>query len=535
MKLGRFYFGYNAITDNGRRQSHKTRIYHEEEVATKHKRKKLVATAQEQMRNHALVAWMVRKHLDYVSKFHFSFRSGKPEVDTLVNRIFKWHGSPRNLDHLGRFGRDEMFRLFEMEKVLSGDAGLLKLEGLKLQAIESDLIAKGAIAENATEQQRKEITTVNDSGLVKDEEGRVQAYAVCQRGKNGGDPIFDHLEPVDNLIFDGYWTRFSSQLRGISPLTTAINTVQDIHEAFEFNLIKAKMHALFGVALTREAPAGGDMGFASGAAQSRAWTATAYTWTAGDYCTYGNKIYYCNETHSTTTSSVFATDLAAGYWTQDTDGSGLDIDPRSINLIDLPQGSDVKVIESGTPSAEFVEGSYLFIQIAMLALDIPITCFDSRRSSFSARIADLNEYEVSNDYKRTKNRYVRQDYSDWLLASIWNSPDTAWPLRQVATAAGMKLRDVQEEVEWVASGSPWLDKYKQIQGDELGIAIGLDNAIDACRRRGANVFENIDKQSEVIKYAQEKGVPLVIGKTTEKTINEIVREEMTDAATDTEE
>jgi len=32
---------------------------------------------------------------------------------------------------------------------------------------------------------------------------------------------------------------------------------------------------------------------------------------------------------------------------------------------------------------EFVEGSYLFVQIAMLALDIPVTCFDSRRSSFS--------------------------------------------------------------------------------------------------------------------------------------------------------
>jgi capsid protein len=194
-------------------------------------------------------------------------------------------------------------------------------------------------------------------------------------------------------------------------------------------------------------------------------------------------------------------------------------------MLDLSPGDDVKVIESGTPSAEFVEGSYLFIQIAMLALDIPVTSFDSRRSSFSARIADLNEYEVSTDSKRTKNRYVRQEYSDWVLASIWNDAASPWGLRQIAGGAGMSLRDVQEGVEWVASGSPWLDKYRQMQGDQLGIDIGLDNAIDACRRRGSNVFENLDKQAQVIAYAKAKGVPLMSGSSGQRTVQEITETE----------
>jgi capsid protein len=352
--------------------------------------------------------------------------------------------------------------------VVCGDAGLLKLAGLKLQAIESDLIAKGTGAPE----------NVNDSGLVMDN-GRAVQYAICNRGSNGSTPTFDHLEPAENLIFDAYWNRFSSQFRGVSPLSTAINTVQDVHEAFEFNLIKAKMHALFGVALLRKTDGTADLGGASGA--------TAET---------------------------------AGQESDDTD-SHLDLDPRSINMLDLSPGDDVKVIESGTPSAEFVEGSYLFIQIAMLALDIPVTSFDSRRSSFSARIADLNEYEVSTDSKRTKNRYVRQEYSDWVLASIWNDAASPWGLRKVAGSAGMSLRDVQESVEWVASGSPWLDKYRQMQGDQLGIDIGLDNAIDACRRRGSNVFENIDKQAQVIAYAKARGVPLMSGSSGQRTVQEI--------------
>lgn len=473
-RLGPFYFGYQAIQDKGRRQAPQTRVYHESEVLTKVKRKKLQATAQDQARNQSLVAWMVRKHLDYVSKFHFSFRTGQSGIDTLVNRIFRWHGAPRNLDYLGRFGRDEMFRLFELEKVLCGDAGLLKLDGLKLQAIESDLIAKGTDAPE----------NVNDSGLVVDKTGRVQQYAICNRGANGAECKFDHLESATNLIFDGYWNRFSSQFRGVSPLSTAINTVQDIHEAFEFNLIKAKMHALFGVAVMREAGADGVLGRNAGAPAE--------------------------------VSEAVA----------DSTDSHLKLDPRSINLLDLNPGEEPKILESSTPSSEFVEGSYLFIQIAMLALDIPVTAFDSRRSSFSARIADLNEYEVSSDYKRTKNRYVRKEYSDWVLATIWNDTQSPWPLRDTAKTAGMGLRDVQEESEWIPSGSPWLDKYAQIQGDQLGIDIGLDNAIDACRRRGGDVFDNIDKQAQVIEYAKSKGVPLIMGKSGDRTIGEIVKDEI---------
>jgi len=485
MQLGPFTFGYNAIEDKGRRQSPQTRVKHESEVLTPYKRRKLQATAQEQMRNHSLVAWMVRKHLDYVSKFHFNFRTNTPSVDTLVERIFRWHGRPENIDYMRKFGRDELFRFFELEKVVCGDAGLLKLPTIKLQAIESDLIAKGANSP----------TKVKDGGVVVDSMGRVTDYAICTRGTDGATPTFDHLEAVENLIFDAYWSRFSSQHRGVSPLASAINMVQDVHEAFEFNIVKAKMHALFGVAIMREAEGTPNFGGAAG------------------------------------------TDKEVTGATVGADGSELDIDPRTINMLDLNPGEDVKIIESGTPSNEFVEGSYLFIQVAMLALDIPVTCFDSRRSSFSARIADLNEYEVSAEYKRNKNKYVRQAYSDWVLDEIWNDPASVWPLRSVAGAVGMSLRDVQESVEWVPHGSPWLDKYQQIKGDQLGIDIGLDNVIDACRRRGTDFFDNMDKQKIALEYAKNAGVPLVVGGASDKTITDIVRQEIEieKAANETEE
>lgn len=477
-------FSYSAAEDKGRRKSPLTRIKHEQNILGKAKRERLQATAQDQNRDHSIVAWMVRKHLDYVSSFHFSFRTASPDaneldpkaqLDRLVNRIFKWHGAPRNIDFFGRFGRDELFRLFELEKVLCGDAAFIKLAELKLQAIESDCIAKGAINEKTPQADRLEYDKLNEAGLLVDDWGRVQKYAICNRGADGQSKNFDHLEDFDNVIFDAYWTRFSSQWRGVSPLSTAINTVADIHEALEYNIIKAKMHALFGIAFTRKSQDG-------------------------------------------------AFGPASGVLTEQPDGSGgtvspstppttaeKTLNPTTINIIDLEPDEGVQTIESATPSAEFVEGIHLYAHIAMIALDIPVTSWDSRRSSFSARIADLNEYEVSCVAKRTKNRYVRQEYSNWVLETIWNDPQSPWPLRQVAERAGMQLRDVQEAVEWVPAGSPWLDKYKQVQGDQLAIGMALDNPIDAARRRGSDVFRNIEKTAQVLRYAEKMNVPILIG------------------------
>jgi len=452
-------FGYNAAVDKGRRQAPQTRTKHERKFNTPKVGKKVVATVQDQIRNQAIVAWMVRLHLDYVASFHFEFRTGDAALDKLVNRIFDWHGAPKNIDVAGRFGRDEIFRLFELEKVTTGDAAMIKVinsddHTFKLQTVEHDMIAKGQ-----SDEKHQIPEDVNDQGLITNNVGGVDEYAICNRGDGGDKVMYDHMEDAADVIFDAYWTRFGSQWRGVSPLTTAINTVQDIGEAFEYNLVKAKMHAIFGMAIMRKS-VDGDMGGVGGAQVETSDTEPTVPGTGGE----------------------------------------LTINPTEFNILDLNPDESVAMLESGTPSSEFVEGSYLFIQIAMLALDIPVTFFDSRRSSFAARIADLNTYEVSAIPKRTKNRYVREEYSDTLLRMIWNDPKSPWPLKKVARAAKMSLLDIQTAAEWIPNGSPWIDKLKQVKGDELAIDIRVDNPQDAAKRRGGDAFKNVDKTLEVEQY-----------------------------------
>ena len=469
------HFGYNAVVNKGRRQSPKTSRHAEVKTLTKGKRNKMLATAQDQNRNHALVAWAIRKHLDYVSSFSMSFRTDFIELNNIVNRIFKWHGSPENFDYIGKFGRNEAFRFFELEKVIAGDAAMIKLKNTKtrknkLFMLESDLIVNGSGAPEG----------FDTEGLIKNK-GKVTKYCVCNRGDRGSSKIYDHTELAGNIIFDAYWNRYGSQYRGVSPLSVAINSVQDVAEAMEFNLLKAKMQALFGMVITRKS-VDGVMGGAVG------------------------------PTSETQDAEAEAT------------GTTYDLNPRAINILDLNENEDAKPFESATPSSEFVEGCYLYIQVALLALDIPITSFDSRRSTFSARIADLNEYEVSVYEKQRKNRYARQNYSDWLLRNIWNEGD--FNLRATAEKHNLSLQDVQQFVDWVPNGSPWLDKFKQLKGDQLAVQLLQDNPIDAAKRRGQDVFENIDKIKKVSDYAKEHGVPWSYATANDRTIQEIIEDEI---------
>ena len=120
---------YDATKTTGRRRAPSTSVVAEHVMLPDSKRKKLLATVQDQQRNASAAAWMIRRHLDYVSKFRFQFRTGKDALDKVVNRLFHWHAQPRNFDIAARFGREEMFRMFEAEKVTAGDAGMIKLSG----------------------------------------------------------------------------------------------------------------------------------------------------------------------------------------------------------------------------------------------------------------------------------------------------------------------------------------------------------------------------------------------------------------------
>jgi capsid protein len=451
--------GYNAVEDVGRRQPPQAYVKAEDVILTAFKRQKLEATAQEQYRNHALLAWMVRKHLAYVTRFEPHFRTGKEKLDRRMMDLFTWHSRKENFDIAGRHDRNAMMMVYEACKVLGGDAGMLKLKTGHLQGIESDRIVKPQDIPTAIGKR------VNDQGLNLDDYSRVLEYCITRRGDNGQGHFYDKMVKAADIIYDGYFFRFD-QYRGISPLSAAINGCQDLAESWEWTLLKIKVHSLFGIAVKR---AGND---------------------GTNYNKAGN-----NATGTTNP-------------TANTGTVPNQIKPNGIISLDLKPDDDVDTIESKTPSNEMQSYSELMIRIVLLALDIPYTAFNSMSSSFSARIADRVEYEEAARSKREKNADALRQYSDWKIDN-WISDSSK--LGKVAKEAGMTADDLKYELEWIPAGTPWLDKTKEVDGDTRALAVSADSIPRICKRRGLDAFTLIDENAEVLEYAKKKGVPVYFG------------------------
>ena len=446
-------FGYNAIVDKSRRQAPRTATKSEDVQLKAPARKKMIATSRDQLRNHTILAWMVRRHLDYVSRFFPHIRTDNAELNKMVIQLLQWDALKSNFDIAGRHDRDSFMRLFEMCKTLDGDCGILKIKSGHLQAIESDRIVKSGdipaeIAKNVT-----------DLGLVLDNYGRTVQYAIANRGKSGDKYEFAMMAKAEDMLFDGYFTRFD-QTRGISPLATALNMSQDLNEIFEYNAIKAKVHSLFGLAFMRKAPTG--------------------------------------------MSYPLSGDDGSGAVT-DGDPYNVSYNSNGILTLDLDPGDKVDTIESKTPSTELLNFTQEEIRIVLLALDIPFTAYDSMKSSFSARIADRSEYEESAEEKRRKNQNILKEYTLWKVQGWATQADKLAPF-----LGGDEFTPewLAQQIEWIPAGTPWLDKGKEVSAEKGAIAGGLQSTPRATLARGIDAYALIDEQADYLAYAKSKNVPI---------------------------
>jgi len=418
-------FGYNAVADKNRRKRPVSRTEHEDEILDQWSRRKALATNRDQHRNLAWVAWACRVHLDYVSSFTFRATSENEEWNERLEELVREKSMKENCDVAGRHDFDQMMRIFEQCKVTDGDAGLMKIKGGLLQPIESDRIAKpeggGAPRDD-----------ISDMGLVLDSFGRVKWYCLNTRDKYNT-MRYDRMVNARNMIFDGYFTRFD-QTRGISPLLSALNTNQDLAEAFEYTLIKTKFHAMLGMAITRQVTDDNNDGF-------------------GPYGT------------DTATSSSGST------------GTRYNFEMRPGLKLELDPGDGVDMLESKTPNEEFVPYTELMLRCALLAFDMPFSFFNSQQFSYNAGRQDTIRYIRSAKNKQDKNRAVRDAVTKW------------W-LREWLLDGSITLDEYNNaKWHWQASGTPLIDPQKEVPAMTQMVALGVKSRTEFANEMGMDFRE----------------------------------------------
>lgn len=449
-------FGYDAVVDKGRRRAPRQRIRQESLVLNRRDREKLVATIKDMVRNDPTVAWAFRKHLDYTSTFTFQSKTGNKDLDKEIEKRWADWSKKENCDIAKRHSMDAMIRLYESGKILDGDCALLKIKGFKLQGVESDRIGRSKSGLPPVYEK-----TANKEGLVLDENGAVMHYIVNSRDDNGG-LIFQKAVKPDNIIFDGYFTRFD-QTRGISPVAGAVNTFIDVNECNQALLLKCKKHGMFGLAITSDST--GRSGF--------------------------------NEVDANTGEDP------------DVDTDKYDFQMDMGMKLELDQGDGIEMFESKTPSNEYQDYVNLMLRIALLSFDIPYTFFNSQGSSYSAAKQDRAEYEISSKNKRQSNKDAYNTIAEWVLPEITKD---------------LNIDDLQWE--FIPQGTPWIDELKEIQATAMRISTGVSSRSEECKKKGKDFSDVILQLGKEETQIKENKASITIGQPGQQLIGDDEGEEV---------
>lgn len=432
-------FGYDAVLNSGRRRPAVVRSWSEDHDLNRTDRRTLISKTRDLQRNMSIAAWAIRQHLDYVSTFSFQCRTGIPELDRRIEELIEWWSRPINCDVQRRHTLPRLVRLWEERRVIDGDVFIIKLGDGRLQTLEADRIGNP----NSGVPDGIDLTKFVH-GVEVSPAGIPLSIIASKRDRNR----LEFLQQIRSKNWHqlGYFNRID-QIRGISPLASAINTFDDLYESNEYALAKAKVSQYFGLKLKR----------------------------TGD----------------------------ADSIVTDTDGDGTPDSPAQVDfgkgpiVLDLDEDEDASILESQNPSDQFQNYMQMMSQAALRSLDIPYSFYDVSKTNYSGARQDLLHYELSSKAKR-------RDLQD-LLSML-----TVWRLQQfmdegvLSLPEGMRMSDVR--FEWIPVGIPWIDPLKETKAYETQVALNLKSRQTICKERGLDWHEEMAKLKEENELISSLGI-----------------------------
>lgn len=372
---------------------------------------------------------MVERHLDYVTSFVFQARTGNADLDAAIEARMAWWDRPNNSDAAGRHSFLTGIRLMEGAAVRAGDCLPVRLADGRIQWVEGDRIATPSAGLPSDIDPSQVV-----HGVHLDDYGNALGYVVCRRGLKGqpnSSPstlTFEDYVSADDARLHGYFDRFD-QVRGVSPLASALNPLQDTYEASVYALGRMKVDQLFGLAITRGDP-------------------TSIT-----------------ERDEETSTDYTKLPIAGGPI-----------------VMDLDVGDRAEFLQSSQPSNQFQDFMRLSLQLSLKALAIPYSFFDESFTNYSGARQALIQYEQAADVRRRDIRADLDEMTAWRLGLFVEDGELPLP-------EGMSVEDLRWE--WVATGLPWIDPLKEVQAQIAAVSAGLDSRTNILKRTTGREFSDV--------------------------------------------
>jgi hypothetical protein len=443
--------GYDAVSRQTKRRPPSAVTMSEDRHLDQTDRRRMIGGVRTLRRNFSVAAWMIRRHLDFVSAFRFQSHLGNDDVDDQLERLVRLQSRPAACHNRGRFGLPRMIRMAELLRTVDGDMGWLKLSGGHIQLIEGDRIRDPVGFEGFNRADWR-------NGVRIDDMGRSLEYGIHRRIDGGSGLSFERVISARNMRLHGYFDR-EDQLRGVSPLATAYNEMQDVYEIHDYTRARAKVQSLFSMVFFRQASdAVGDI--------------TGGTDEDGDE-----------------EKSGYEVSLGKGPL-----------------VLDLDPGDDAKFLESGQPSSQLQAYVESVLILALKALDLPYSFLREDFTNFFGSRGAWLLYDRACESKREDNQELLDDWTEWQMRFWIQRGDLMLP-------PGVAIED--HFWEWIPRKVPWWKPQDEIKASLSAIDAGLTTPQRVCRENDqGDWYENVLEIKRAREWAAEHGVPLSFAVTT---------------------
>ena len=431
---GAIDFGYNATESTKNRKAPRQKLTSEDDHLNPQSRRALTATTRDLRRNEVTARWVLGKHIDFVVKHNFQPNTGEEALDETLKEFYRIASRKENFDISGRHNLEGFMRILEGNRVIDGDVYCVRQRGGFIQAIESDRIRQPTETNVGLTPSNTYIDSrMNDwvQGVQIDSSGRHKQYAVHRRTQ--GNFEFERFISAKKVIPYGFWDRFD-QTRGISPLASVINTVQDLNESYDYALAKAKVAQIFALAITREAQ-----------------------WGLGD------------------------DDEADGN--QDPNTS-VKLDKGAM-ILDLDAGEDAKFLTANTPEGDTQAFWKDMVAMVCKSLNIPYSFWDESFTNFNGSRTALILYLRSVEKYREDQVAFRNDWFSWRLKIGVLKGEIQLP---------STFEIDPKSWLWIPDGLQYWDTMKEANADIALIENGLRSRTEIRRERFGDEWSDVAKK-----------------------------------------
>jgi len=325
----------------------------------------------------------------------------------------------------------------------------LKLADGRLQALEGDRIRTAGKTRTSPEWYKP---ADFDHGIKSSKAGRAQWYCVTNR--TGSSFEFGGLYPERWIIPYGSFHRFD-QVRGVTPLSAALNSFRDLYEGRVYALMKFKVAQLFGMVITRQSdePLGG---------------------------------------YEAVEASDGDTEDSAGN-----DPAGYDLDLGKGPFVqEMDPGDDAKFLSNNLGADDIAKLDQLIIGSALKSLDIPLSFYHEDLTNFFGSKQAERLYLFSAVQKREAHKRLRNAWLKWRLG-------IAVALGEVKLPRGMDFDALYRACEWVPEGLPWWRPMEEVKSTIEAISSGQISTPEAVKERGRDAYEIARQQAKYDLYVKQ--------------------------------